>query len=116
MPAACYKSKTFSLTDYTKATGETALADRYKRSAYTCKDGGTSCTSTTRSFSSKLGSPYVTVTLGGHTYEGLFIKQHKETAASAAANAWTSTAAGSEAMCFTLMGRSTERAVWGYMT
>ena len=70
----------------------------------------------TESFSSKLGSPYVTVTLGGQTYEGLFIKQHKETAASAAANAWTSTAAGNEAMCFTLMGRSTERAVWGYMT
>ena len=109
--AGSYETIFLETTDYASKTCNVNVTLRFNA------DGTVSGSkSGTWSFSSKLGSPYVTVTLGGQTYEGLFIKQHKETAASAAANAWTSTAAGSEAMCFTLMGRSTERAVWGYMT
>lgn len=37
----------YEKTDYKEVTGDTSLPDRYKRTAYTCKDGNTTCTATT---------------------------------------------------------------------
>lgn len=37
----------YTATNYKAVTGETSLPDRFKRSAYTCKDGETACTATT---------------------------------------------------------------------
>lgn len=65
-------------------------------------------------WSKENGAPYVTMVIDGDTYEGVFLQQKKETAASASGTVGTTYAVGKQTMVFTVLGTQKETAVWGY--
>lgn len=107
--AGTYETLFLETTDYAnkECNTNTALEFNSNGTVSGAKSG-------TWKFSSTLGSPYVTVTLGGQTLEGVFVKQKKEVAAAVTTNPWANTTVGDEVMCFTLINKSSERSVWGY--
>lgn len=62
----------------------------------------------------KKGAPYVVVKLGKQIYEGVFIKQKMEPDNAGSSSIGQPYKHGTSVMCFTLLGKKDELAVWGY--
>lgn len=107
--AGTYETLFLEATDYANKVCNTNTALQFDANGTV-----SGAKSGTWKFSDKLGSPYVTVTLGGQTLEGVFVKQKKEDAKAISANVWTNSSIGEEVLCFTLVNKSSERSVWGY--
>lgn len=64
-------------------------------------------------WSQKLGTPYVTMKIGGRTYQGVFVKQKMEDFSGVSGSNNVAIKLGKSTMTFTALG-SNEVAVWGY--
>lgn len=84
---------------------------------YQLKEDGTvtaGSSSGTWSWSESKGAPYATITIGGETYEGVFLKQRMEASTAAAASINKPHEAGEETVVFTMIGKTGEIPMWGY--